>query len=223
MQKHKIKTIQDIAPHVQEHLLPEIKEAVEVCTKAYWDDPAFNDMWTFGTHFWRNTWNRLKSVAGEYEDCPFELFGKGNEYKLKIGPFVIRHHRINNQSKLPTGAKAVKSSANFIQMSLFNDEWDAPVEIDNIILAIDADVERGLKEVFVGEIMSLGPNSKKYRWVNKAPVFLADAAEASTAEIVQIEDMIEPQHLVPEEEAAKVSLHLVKPKKKARDGESEGD
>jgi hypothetical protein len=222
MQKPNIETLQDIAPYAQEHLLPEIKQAVEICVKSYWDDPVFNDMWTFGTHFWRNTWNRFKSTA-EFEDCPFDVCGKGNEYKIKIGPFVIRHHRINDQSKIPTGAKAVKSSAAFIQMSLFNDEWDAPMEIDNIVLAIDADVRKGLKEVFLGEIMPLALKSRRYRWVNKAHVYIADGTEASTAEIIYIEDMSEFKHYVPEEESIEVPVILDKSKIRPKGVESEGD
>ena len=136
MEKVNIETIEEMVPYVQEHLLPEIQQAVEVCVKSFWDDPVFNDMYTFGTQFWKNTWNRLSTVS-ELEDCPFDLCGKGNEYKLKMGPFVLRHHRINEQSKLPSGGKAVKSSADYIhQMSLFNEEWYAPVEVDNIVLAI---------------------------------------------------------------------------------------
>ncbi len=223
MEKVNIETLEDMVPYVQEHLLPEIQQAVEICMKSYYDDPVFNDMYTFGTHFWRNTWNRFKSVALEYEDCPFDLCGKGNEYKLKLGPFVLRHHRINEQSKLPIGAKAVKSSAAFIQTSLFSDEWDAPVEIDNIVLAIDADVEKGLKEIFLGEIMPLSLESKKYKWANKAHVFLADGTEASTAEMIQLADMTGSEHHAPEEEIVEVSVRLDKSKVNPSGLESEGD
>ena len=136
METIKIESLEDMVPYVQEHLLPQIQQAVEICVNCYLMDTAFNDMWTFGTQFWRNTWNRFKTVAEEIEECPFETFGKGNEYKLKLGPYVLRHHRINSQSKLPSGAKAVKSAADYMQqMSLFSDEWSAPVEKDNIVIA----------------------------------------------------------------------------------------
>ena len=141
MQKSKIETIHDIAPYAFEHLLPEIVEAAEVCIKCFWEDPSYNDGWTFGTQFWRNLWNRLRTVA-ELEDCPFDLYGRGNEYKLKIGPYILRHHRINEMSKLPNGGKAVKQAAQYIQLSLFDDAWDVPVELDNIVLAIDVDIKK---------------------------------------------------------------------------------
>jgi hypothetical protein len=50
-----IKSLEDMVPHVQEHLLPQIQQAVAICVNSYWEDSAFNDSWTFGTHFWKNT------------------------------------------------------------------------------------------------------------------------------------------------------------------------
>jgi len=218
-----IESLEDMVPHVQEHLLPQIKQAVEICVNCFLMDTAFNDTWTFGTQFWRNTWNRFKAVAEVLEDCPFEVCGKGNEYKLKLGKYVLRHHRINQQSKLPSGAKAVKSAANYIQLSLFSDEWGAPVENDNIVIAIDADPRRGLKEVFLGELMPLEPDSKKYRWENKAPVYLADGEEASTADIIHIEDVPGFEHHAPEEEIVEVQVKLDNSRANAKGVESEGD
>ena len=223
MKNLNIESLEDIVPHVQEHLLPQIQLAVEICINCYLMDTAFNDTWTFGTQFWRNTWNRFRTVAEEIEECPFETYGKGNEYKLKLGHYVLRHHRIRGQSQLPTGARAVKSSANYIQMNLFSDEWAAPVEKDNIVIAIDADVENGLQEVFLGEIMPLGLNSKKYRWVNKSLVYLADGTEASTADIVEIADMFKTGRYAPEEEIVEVPVKLDKSIVKLKDVESEGE
>lgn len=222
MLKPHIKTIQDIVPYASEHLLPEIMAAAEVCIKCYWEDPSYNDGWTFGTQFWRNLWNRLRTVA-ELEDCPFDLHGKGNEYKLNIGPYILRHHRINEMSKLPNGGKAVKQAAQYIQLSLFDGSWDVPVEQDNIVLAIDVDIKNGLKEVFLGEIMPVAKKAKRYRWGEKAQVYLAEGTEASIAEFIQVEVIDESMNLVPEEEPANVNLTLVYPKKEATDGESEGD
>ncbi|WP_319405772.1 hypothetical protein [uncultured Desulfosarcina sp.] len=215
-----IESLQDLVPHVQEHLLPQIHQAAEICMNCYLMDPAFNDMWTFGTQFWRNTWNRFRTIAEEIDECPFEVSGKGNEYKLRLGPYVLRHHRINSQSRLPSGAKAVKSAANHIQMSLFNDEWDAPVEKDNIVIAIDVDVHRGLKEVFLGEIMPLEVDSSKYKWVRKAPIFLVDGGQASTADVIHIADM---PGFVPEEEIVEVPVKLDKSRTNLKGLESKGD
>lgn len=205
MNKPDINKLEDIAPHVMEHLVPEIKQAVEACIKAHNSDP-FNDTWTFGTQLWRNVWNRFESVA-RFEDCPFGVCGKGNEYKLKIGNFVLRHHRIDEESKLPNGAKAVKAAA---QMFLFGAEWDAPVEIDNIILAIDADVQRGLKEVFIGELKQMHQNLKKYNWGMKIPIYLADGAQASTAESINIYNTPGLKQHAPEEEVPEVAIALDK-------------
>jgi hypothetical protein len=218
-----IESLEDLVPHVQEHLLPQIEQAVEICVNCYLMDTAFNDTWTFGTQFWRNTWNRFKAVAEELDECLFEVCGKGNEYKLKLGPYVLRHHRINQKSKLPSGAKAVKSAAHEVQLSLFSDDSVGPVENDNIVIAIDADVRRGLKEVFLGELMPLERDSKKYKWVNKAPVFLADGAEASTADIIRIEDMVGFEHHIPEEEIVEVSVKLDKSIANPKSVESKGD
>ena len=207
MEKTEIIELEDVASHVLEHLVPEIQQSVEVCIRCFHMD-EFNDMWTFGTQLWRNTWNRLKTVA-EFEDCPFEICGKGNEYKFKIGPFVLRHRRIDNESKLPNGAKAVKASA-AQQMFLFGEDWEAPVEIDNIVLAIDADVQNGLKEVFVGELKQKNPEAKQYKWGKKVPVYLAEGMKASSAEIIQITNMPGFKQNAPEEEVAEVAVKLDK-------------
>jgi hypothetical protein len=210
MNNPKINKLEDIVPFALDHLLPEIQESVEVCIKSYSVDPTFNDMWTFGTQLWKNTWNRFKAVFEEYEDCPFETCGKGNEYKFKIGNYVLRHHRINEESNLPNGGKAVKESATK-QMTLFGDEWDAPVEIDNIVLAIIADVQYGLKGVFIGELKQRSSNAKQYKWGKKVPVYLADGIEASSGKMIQISNIPGgfKQHS-PEEELAVVPVELDK-------------
>lgn len=218
MKSFDIKTIEDIVPHAREHLLPEIHQAVEACQKAYWDN-EFNDMWTFGTHLWKNTWNRFKSVA-EYDDCPFEVWGKGNEYKLRIGPFVVRHHRIDEETKLPNGAKGVKSAATYRQMGLFGDKWAAPVEVENIVLAVDADTKNGLKEVFIGELIPHGPESKKYIWENKVTVFLADGFEDSSEENIRNPNMIGSDQQAPPE---KVPEMLVEREKTGEANTGEGE
>lgn len=204
MDRPEINELEDIVPFAFDHLLPQIQEAVEVCVKSYLDDPFFNDMWIFGTHLWKNTWNRFDALS-DFEDCPFEACGKGNEYKLKIGPYILRHHRIDQDSKLPNGAKAVKASAK--EICLFGDEWQAPVEIDNIVLAIDADVENGLKEVFIGELKQKRPGTDKYKWGKKVSVFLAEGREASDVGIIEISNHPAFKH-APEEEIAEVAVGL---------------
>jgi len=220
MDKPEIIKLDDIVPFALDHLLPEIQEAVEKCIESYSVDPVFNDMWTFGTQLWKNIWNRFKSVFEEYEDCPFEICGKGNEYKFKIGSYVLRHHRIDHESGLPNGGNAVKKSAQ--QMSLFGDEWQAPVEIDNIVLAIDADVKSGLKEVFIGALKQKRPDAKKYEWREKVPVYLAEGFEASSGEIVQITNHPDFKQ-VPVEEVPVVALELDKTKLDLKKSESDSE
>lgn len=195
MNDHIVETLEDVAPFVAEHLLPEIQESVEVCIECYNLDDSFNDSWTFGTQLWRNIWNRFKSVAS-FEDCPFEVYGNGNEYKLKIGRYILRHHKIDRESRLPAGAKAVKEAASF-QMSIFSLLGEDPVQqlaIDNIVIAIDANLHSGLKEVFVGELMPFALDSKKFKWVKKASVFLAEGHEASTDELMSLSNVFTTTH-----------------------------
>lgn len=217
-----VETLEDIAPHVVEHLLPAIQDAVEVAVAAYKADP-FNDSWTFGTHLWKNTWNRFKSAA-RFEDCPFTLCGKGNEYKLKIGRYIIRHHKIDDESSIPTGAKAVKESAGF-QLSLLTYCGLAPVErrsIDNIVIAIVANMEKGLREVFVGELLQCAPDSTKYRWEKKVPVYLAEGQEPYTSETLYMPKPFASLH-TPVEPVSEPKLTLDKPntEKKNASGDSQ--
>lgn len=221
MNSPKYEKLQEIAQPVAEYLLPEIEQSVEICVKSYWDDPTFNDQWIFGTHLWKNAWNRFEA-ASSFNDCPFEVCGKGNEYKLRIGKFVVRHHRIDQQTKLPSSAKAVKSAADAIQMMLFDDEWCAPVEIDNIIIAIDADVDSGLKEVFVGELMPHSKLSKQYRWVQKAPVYLAEGVKSSDSGIIQVTDKTNFKQFAPVEETPEISVTLDNSRHGQKDAESDG-
>lgn len=205
MDKPEINKLEDIVPHAFDHLFPEIQESVERCIESFMVDPMFNDSWTFGTNFWKNTWNRFKGIFEEYEDCPFEICGKGNEYKFKIGPYILRHHRINEESGLPNGGNAVKKSAN--QMYLFGDEWQAPVEIDNIVLAIDADVKNGLKGIFIGELKRKSQGTNKYEWGKKVPVYLAEGVESSSEEVIEISNHPAFKY-APEEEVAEVEVEL---------------
>ncbi len=221
MNSQNYQTLEDLATPVAEHLVPEIEKAVEVCIKSFLDD-EFNDKWIFATHLWKNTWNRFEALT-DFEDCPFDVYGKGNEYKLKIGPFVVRHHRIDGGTQIPTGAKAAKTAAYAIQLALFEGEWDVAVEKENIVIAIDADMEEGLREVFIGELMPISLESKKYKWVKKVPVYLAEGAEPSSADIIQVTDMPGFKSLVPEEEIPELAIDLDRSKVSQKAVESEVD
>ncbi len=209
-----VETLGDIAPHVTEHFLPEIHASVDTCIDSYEADP-FNDSWTFGTQLWRNLWNRLKTVA-ELNDCPFEVYGKGNEYKLKIGRFILRHHKINSKTKLPSGAKAVKEAAS-VQMTIYSFLGETPPElpsIDNIVIAINATIKSGLIEVFIGELLPVSNDFNKYEWSNKAQVYLADGHEPSKDIFVHLPSII-PSH-APVEQIPEPALKLVRSNQKER-------
>jgi hypothetical protein len=105
-------------------------------------------------------------------------------------------------------------------MYLFGDEWQAPVEIDNIVLAIDADVKNGLKEVFIGELKQKRPGTKKYTWGQKVQVYIAEGVEASAAEIIQISNHPAFKH-APEEEVPVVPVELDKTKLDTNKSESD--
>lgn len=203
MQESEFENLEDIADHVSEHLVPAIEQAVEVCVRSHGEDP-FNDNWTFGTQLWKNVWNRFAVLAG-LDECPFGLFGKGNEYKLKIGPFVLRHHRIDRKTTIPKAARAAKSAA-AVQLMLFDDEWDLAVAKDNIIIAVDADVDDGLREIFVGELTPDSAGSNKYKWAKKIPVFLAEGTTPSSEEFVKFAEAGAVGPIVPEEEIPEVSV-----------------
>lgn len=207
MQESEFENLKDVALHVNEHLFPVIEQAVEVCVRSFWADP-FNDKWIFGTHLWKNIWNRF-AVLASLDDCPFELCGKGNEYKLKIGPFVVRHHRIDRETTIPRAARAAKSAADAaIQLRLFDDEWDHTIEKYNIIIAIDADVDDGLREIFVGELMPCSTESNKYRWAKKEPVWIAEGTVPSSEEFVKFAEARTVGQMVPEEEIPEVPIGL---------------
>jgi hypothetical protein len=199
-----IDTLEDIAPLVQEHLLPEIQASAESCMESYHAD-NFNDSWVFGTQLWRNIWNRIKSVV-TFEDCPFEVHGKLNEGKLKIGRYILRCHKIDRESGVPAGARALKRDAP-VQFSLPFLNIHEKDLIDNVVIAIDADPDNGLRQVFLGELFRVC-NSNNFFLKNKIFIFLAENEEVPAKEITYITKPIMKTN-VPEEQESEVSLGLV--------------
>ena len=202
-----MKKLEEIALMVEEHLLPEIKESVEVCMSSYHSD-EFNDSWTFGTNFWRNVWNRLKSVSS-FEDCPFDYLG-GNKYKLKMDQYIIGCHRIDKKSRIPAGAKALKREAP-VQLPpiLANLEYLQELRplIDNVVIAVDADPVKGLREVFLGELVRIY-DSKNFIFKNIVSIFIAENEEMTTEQC----SYLTPSYTsyAPEEELSEISLGLDK-------------
>lgn len=211
---NEIKEIEDIVPYVRKYLLPAIEDATEVCRRSFFDDP-YNDSWIFGTHFWKNSWNRFKEIA-ERQDSPIELYGQGNEYKMRLGPFVIRHHRVDRKTRIPRAGKAAKLYADMIQLSLW-DDMDTALRKDNIIIAIDADEDYGLREVFIGELENYSPERNKYQWRKRALVHLADDAEPSNEEFVQFAEGEDIIPVVPEEKIPEVPVGLDESKRIKKD------
>ena len=222
MSQPKTENLEDLASHVVEHLLPEIHASVETCVESYKADP-FNDSWTFGTQFWKNLWNRLSAVA-ELEDCPFENYGSGNEYKLRIDKYIVRQHRINSKTKMPTGAKAVKKAAE--QMTIYpllgdkEPESSQDPSVDNIVIGINVTMSKGLLEVFVGELRPVPFVTNKYEWAEKAPVFLADGQTPYAEQYEHISSGTTVQ--VPMEQIAEPVTRLNKTvRKKKKSGNSD--
>ena len=203
-----MKKLEEIALMVEEHLLPEIEESVEACMSSYHSD-EFNDSWTFGTNFWRNVWNRLKSVSS-FEDCPFDYLG-GNKYKLKADQYIIGCHRIDRKSRIPAGAKALKREAPVqlppILASLEYLQELRPL-IDNVVIAVDADPVKGLREVFLGELFRIY-DSKKFVFRNIVSIFIAENEEMTTEQCSYI---LTPSYTsyAPEEKLSEISLGLDK-------------
>ncbi|CAK8719459.1 hypothetical protein GKODMF_11050 [Candidatus Electrothrix gigas] len=200
-----VKTLDDIAPLVQEHLLPEIQASTESSMESYAADP-FNDSWTFETHRWRNTWNRFKSVA-KLEDCPFEVYGNSKEGKLKIGRYILRCHKIDKKSGVPTGARALKRDAP-VQFSLpFLNDIEQQYPIDNVVIAVDADPKNGLRKVFLGELFRVF-NSNHFFFKNEMFIFLAEDEKVPAKEINYISTQ-SVEINVPEEQVPEIPLGLV--------------
>ena len=166
MEETRIQKIEDLVPVVRKHLLPRIERAVDVCILAFRAD-YYNDNYTFGTQLWRNTWNRISELAHSY-DTPIEPHGKGNEYKFKIGPFILRHHRVGGEYLLPRSAKSAKCAA--IQLNLFGPVFPEILPGDNIILAIEAELDEGLKDLFIGELKQ-DAGTEKFYWEKEIAVF----------------------------------------------------
>jgi hypothetical protein len=205
----RVESFEDLRKPVLEYLVPAIEKAVEVCRKSFHED-EFNDNWVFGTHLWKNTWNRFKALV-DFEDCPFDIYGKANEYKLKIGDFVVRHHRIDTETQIPNGAKAVKAAA-FIQMELF-DQYGKGVSVtskDNIVIAIVADAYDGLREIFIGELLPNSIESKQYYWAKKISVYLAEGVNPLDIDFIQFRNFTNHPQFAPEEEIPEVPVVLEK-------------
>jgi hypothetical protein len=166
MEESSILKLEDLIPVVRSHLVPHIGKAVEVCIHAYRAD-HYNDNYTFGTQLWRNIWNRISEMANSF-DTPIEPHGKGNEYKFRIGPFILRHHRVGGEYLLPRSAKSAKYAA--VQLNLFGPTFPEILPGDNIILAIEAEPDDGLKDVFIGELKQ-NSTTEKFYWEREIAVF----------------------------------------------------
>lgn len=183
METIQISSLKDLAPYLSQHILPHVKDSVQVCLLAYSAD-AFNDNWTFGTHLWRNTWNRIRSTA-EIEDNPVTLPVKGNEYCFHIGNATIHHHRVGGAGLLPTSGKAVKGLVDEAQLPLFPQA--RKLSLDNIILGISADPKEGLSEVFLGKLEKYS-SSEQYFWSDKVSLYHGSKAEPEDVEYIFVDE-----------------------------------
>jgi hypothetical protein len=167
-------------------LVPLVQEAVQVCLRAYADDP-FNDNWTFGTHLWKNTWNRIKATA-EIENNPVKTPAKGNEFCFSVGNATIHHHRVGGDSLLPRSAKKIKALVDDAQLPLFPQK--KRIAFDNVILGISADLSKGLSEVFIGKLEK-DASTDQYFWSEKVSLFKGHTTELGTPEYIFFEEEAE--------------------------------
>lgn len=174
-----ISSLEDLVPYLSQHILPHVKDSVQACVRAFSADP-FNDNWTFGTHLWRNTWNRIRATA-EIEDSPVTLPVKGNEYCFHIGNATIHHHRVEGTDLLPTSAKAVKAMVDEAQLPLFPQE--RKLAFDNVILGISADPRNGLSEVFLGKLEK-NSSSDQYFWSKRVSLYNVSSVEPAEVEYI---------------------------------------
>jgi hypothetical protein len=196
MQSIRIASLKDLVPHVSQYIVPLITEAVEVCLRAHADDP-FNDNWTFGTHLWKNSWNRIKATS-EIENNPIMTPPKGNEFCFSIGNATIHHHRVGGEGLLPRSAKKVKALADEAQLPLFPQK--RRVAFDNVVLGIAADVQIGLSEIFIGKLEK-DVASDRYFWSETVSLFKTSATTLET-----------PKYIFFEEEAEAIPVLMLEPK-----------
>lgn len=184
-----VNSLESLAPYVEQYMLQHIRDAVAHCCSTY-NAEEFDTNYTFGTHVWGNLTRRLLEAAKRGE-IPFQLLHPLNMARFQIGPYVLRHHRIDTGSKIPRGAHAAKAAAN--QLSLFDDEdfGEAIRFNENAILAIDATPEAGLIEVFLG-FLEKDRRGRSYMWSHKVVIFSATTGIPNSA-LTPIEPEIEPE------------------------------
>ena len=187
--------LEDIAPILRDLFLATTKEAVEVCIASYETDVRYNDNYTFSTQLWRNLWNRYHEVALQPE-TPISNSGKGNDFAFKILDIIFKHHRIDRQGSIPKGAKAAKACADRIhyQTNFYWPELEDLGDQTNIILAIDADPENGLRDIFIGKLVRETGRVKSYFWSNVVYIYRSDEdqQEIKLHEAVHAEPEAEP-------------------------------
>jgi len=185
-----------LVPVVEKHLLPLIEDAVEVAMDAY-DANEFNDNYTFGTHCWKNLWNRI-ATSQLSNVSPIRRHGKANEYKFKLEGVILRCHRVDGKSKIPRSAKAAKLYIEQNMILPFKENLLQHDNPENIIVSIDVDPEHGLREVFLGELVK-SPTGRGYTWDNRVSVYKS----------TELESTIEKRFVAPEEEMSHATLLLV--------------
>lgn len=216
MQPKGITKLDDLVPYISEYLVPLVEDAVETCNRAYMDD-EYNDNWTFGTQLWRNLWNRIYEAALS-DDNPIEICHGDHMYAFRIGPAMLRHHRVNRITSIPRSAKAAKSTADAVQLLLFDEEIYR-TDLNNIILAIAAEPGVGLSEIFIGKLEKV-PSSSQYRWAVRVPV-LAEEEVTDQRVDYEVEQVPVVSYQPEEEEPGSLVGYLDKKAVLSRSGRSQ--
>jgi hypothetical protein len=78
---------------------------------------------------------------------------------------------VGGEYHLPRSAKSAKYEA--IQLNLFGPTYPEILPGENFILAIEVEVDEGLKDIFIGELKQ-NSTTEKFYWERKIPVFTPD-------------------------------------------------
>ena len=165
-------SLRELVPLVREHLLPMIRDAVDVCVRSHADD-EYNDNFTFGTQAWKNLWNRLQEYAAK-EGTPFKPSGDLKDYSIRVQGVRLKPHSVNTDTRLPNSARAIKKRIN-LQLTLFPDADGIACLPETVVLAFEASPEEGLREVFLGVLQKNGFTTQ-YEWRDVAQVYERDGA-----------------------------------------------
>jgi hypothetical protein len=173
MEEQLYREIEDTIPFLQTVIAPQIQESFDEVTKL-WTSSRHLGMYSFGCMFSEDLRKRFKSNEDLW-DGEYKVRRKNNVYIMGIGAVDLHTHRVDQKSGIPRGAKAVKKSLDAktpVQMRYYVKDGKLSVGPEcpgNLVLAINAHPESGLKDIFVG-VLGNGED-ERYVWRKIFPVY----------------------------------------------------